>query len=90
MLRYYYIHIFWDCSTMKHEYINIACVCTSLSMYVLSILLLHISVVYYVEINFYNNVKLMSCEFGIGDNYVSKLRFSHIIAKLRDISTLHI
>lgn len=39
---------------------------------------------------FYNNLKLMPHEFGIGENYISKLRVSHFISKLRVISTVHI
>ena len=61
-----------------------------LSIFVLSILLLHIPIVYYVAISFYKDVKLTWHVFGIGDYYVSKLKFSHIISKLRDISTMYI
>ena len=51
---------------------------------------MHISIFYCVAISFYNDVKLMSREFGIGDNYVSNLNVSHIIEKIKAISIVHI
>ena len=74
---------------MKHEYFNTVYVYTFEHVGIVNFIVAHLSC-YYVAISFYNNVKLMSHEFGIGDNYISKHIVSHIIAKLKDISIVHI